>query len=102
MTGIAIVGSALSDISNPPVRVWERPSHARTVALLTRRHCGEPASGSAQALDLGLGLKDLTPAIFASFEVDVVGAAALAGILVLDVKRRCQSVRRATIPTLHA
>src|SRR6516165_11229720 len=101
MTGIAIVGSALSDMSNPPVRVGSTLAHL-TVALLRRRHCGEPASGGHEALDLGLGLKDLTPAIFARFEVDVVRPAAFAGILVLDIKWRRQSVRRATMPTLHA
>src|SRR5262249_11752174 len=50
----------------------------------------------------GFGLKDLAPAVLAGLQINVVRPAALAGVFVLDVERRCQGIRRATVPAFHA
>src|SRR5581483_9120446 len=74
------------------------------LSFLTRRQYGGPACQCRRcgASDLGLGLQDLAAAILAGLEVDVVGAAALARLLVLDVDGRGQRVGRPAAPALHA
>src|SRR5258705_6626508 len=51
--------------------------------------------------DLGLRLQDLPAAVLPGLQVDVVRATALAAVLVLDVRRRIERVRRPAVTALH-
>src|SRR5262249_57750001 len=54
--------------------------------------------GRRSQSDFLLGLEDLAAAIHAGLEIDVVRAAQFAGILVLDIGRRCERVGGAAHP----
>src|SRR5262249_58205767 len=54
--------------------------------------------GRGSQSDFLLGLEDLTAAIHAGLQIDVVRAAQFAGSLVLDIGRRCERVGGAAHP----
>src|SRR3954466_6807134 len=58
------------------------------------RYMAEPPPGRASGLDLGLRLQHRPALVHAGLKIDVVRAAQLAGILVLDVGRALQRIRR--------
>jgi hypothetical protein len=49
----------------------------------------------SESLELFFGLQDLTAAIFAGFQIDVVGTAQLAALLILDIGWTLEGIRRA-------
>ena len=91
-------GSDLSDIANSPFQpAVDRPQHSvfATRALRLQRErrlrppCRKQPAGSLTTS--AFGAEDLPAAILAGLEVDVMGAAALAGFLVLDIGGRAQA-----------
>jgi hypothetical protein len=49
-----------------------------------------------------LDLEDLTSAILACFQIDVMGAAALPALLILDMRRTGQRIMSTALAGLHA
>src|SRR5215203_3617677 len=62
-------------------------------------YMAEPPPGRSSGLDLGLRLQHRPALVHAGLEIDVVGAAQLAGILVLDVGRTLERIGRAAHST---
>src|SRR3982750_1129019 len=75
-----------------------RPTAMRPASTPKGRRRSERPSVSSI---LGLHLEDLTAAVHAGLEVDVMRAAQFAGVLVLDVGRGLQGVGRAALAALH-
>src|SRR5215218_1086460 len=70
--------------------------------MLTRWPGSEPAAAGHTRSDFSLDREHLAATVFAALEVDVMRTAALAGLLVLDVGRRLQRIRRPAGSALHA
>src|SRR4051794_36434251 len=58
------------------------------------RYIGRASPGRASGLDLGLRLQHRPALVHAGLEIDVVRTAQFAGILVFDVGRALQRIRR--------
>src|SRR6185312_15908800 len=105
-------GIDLSDITRSPllaglVRLQHSVFATRTLPLQRRKDAPgalprRQLLPQPQASDFGLRLENLPAAVLAGLDVDVVGAAALAGILVLDVGRGGERVMRTAHASLHA